>query len=1044
MNLIYLLLKRKTAVFALAILFVVMGSVGFNKISVDFLPDVNYPLIKVHIWWKNATPGDIDIYISDVVEREISGLEGLDYLESSAIEGSYTLQVNFKYEADRDAAFMDVQAAMNRAIRKLPKDIEPPVIIKADPQQLPVLRIAVSSNVWREEDLREWVEQWLQPRIMAVNGVAGLDVIGGKKHEIRIHPDLKALVRYGITEKDLAAALEKWNVELFAGRIDDSQREFIARTNSRFKNVNDIKNVVVKQDGIAVVTVGQLANVISDSEEVRFITRFNGAGCVNINIYKAPDAGTVDVSKRLAAKLREIQGGIEKHIDFRIFENQADYVDSALKGVQRSALQAILLVVFVTLIFLRSLRMSLILITVLPVILITSFFFMNLARFTLNIFTMAGLIIATGMALDNSIIVTESLSRVVKQKTGDFLHRIAVSVAGIFSPLMASTLAIMSLFVPFVMVSGLTAVLFRELVFTVAIIVFVSVVAALLFVPSMAAMLYGFGRKNNDKSDNQDQKNISDSPEKPELNEKYSLPQRIYSSVISYIIRFRIIVGLLLIIGLLVGFYTLKTPGSEFLPEVDDGRIMIKIKLPTGSTLKQTDGYLQRVESIIASDDIIESYSTLSGGKMWGLYTFESAVEGEINIQMVPPEMRKTSVHKYMIILRKKLQKIKIPGGKLMVRKMRVKGLRKMGEADLEIQVKGTDLNKLYKYSGNLGSKLSNRAQLANVHLAMDATKPELVVDVDRLKATRYGVDPLMVAKTVRNLAGGLVATKFRKGDLFYNITVRLPENELNSPDVLTKIPLKTPAGNMITVGDLAKVRHTTGPVEILRDNQLKFVLLRADVGAASLGEALETVKKEVKALKMPPGYEVTYSGKARLMTDIKTSTVTVLLFSLFFAFIILTIQFNNFRYGTMIILTAPLSLAGCVVALNATGHIFGGTVLLGLIIVISAHINDSVLLFAESEHQAQTGLWFTKRDVICAAATIRAKPRIMTTLTTIAGFVPLAISRGEGSDMLVPMAYAAIGGLVFEIVTALFIIPLLFSFIFSFKTPESKTSQLM
>lgn len=1029
MNFIYLLLKRKTAVFAGTILLVVMGIVGFRQITVDFLPDVDYPLIRVHVWWKNATPGDMDVYISDIVEREVSGIEGLDFIESSAIEGSYTLQVNFNYEISRDAAFMDVQAAMNRAVRKLPKDIDPPVIIKADPQQIPVLRIAVSSNVWKEEDLREWVELWLQPRIMAVNGVAGVDVFGGKKHEIRVHPDFSALKRYNISEKEIATALEAWNVEMFAGRIDDSRTEFIVRTDALVKDTNDIKSIVIKKIGSAVVNLGQVASVTSSHEEVRFITRFNGIASVNVNIYKAPDAGTVDVSRRLGRKLNQLKKGIEEHIDFSIYENQADYVDSALKGVQISGLQAVLLVVFVTLIFLRSLRMSLILITILPVILVGAFFFMNLAGFSFNIFTLAGLIIATGMALDNSIIVSESLSRVVKLKTGHFLQRISSTVAGLFTPLLASTFSTMSLFIPFIMVSGIIAILFRELVITVAIIVFISVVAALILVPAMTALLYGRRSKNS-----------SYNPEPEEIKKpEFSGLQKIYANSIGFLIRFRVPVFILIAAVIVIAGYYIKMPGYEFLPEVDDGRIMVKVKLPTGSTLKDTDSILQQIETELDGDPLISNFSTFSGGKMWSTSVFENAQEGEINIQMLPPDKRKTSVNEFIKVLRKRLNRIKVSGGKIMVKKQRVKGLRNMGEADIEVQIKGTELSRLYILADEAVKLLSSKKELANVYLTMDATKPEFLISVDKIKAAKHNVDALTIAKTVRNFAGGIVATKMRRNDLLYNITVRIPEEKLNSPDVIRKIPLKTPNGNMITIGDVAYINYSRGPVEILRDNQLKFVLVRVDAGDISLGGALKTVKDTIAGMKLPAGYEVTYSGKARFLSDIKSSTSTVLLFSLFFAFIILTIQFNNFRYGALIIMTAPISLVGCVFALGITGHIFGSTVLLGLVIVTSAHLNDSVLLFTEAGFQAKSGLWSTKKDVITAAAAIRAKPRIMTTLTTIAGFIPLAISRGEGSDMLVPMAYAAIGGLIFEIVTALFIIPLLFSMIFSFKTNESK-----
>jgi multidrug efflux pump subunit AcrB len=720
MRIIELAVRRKVATWAVSCALVVLGVLSFTRLPVDFLPNIAYPLIKVHIWWRGATPEEIEEHVADVVEREMATVEGLDYLESSSIEGGYTLKVNFRYGTDVNVAFQDVQSAMARSARRLPPDMDPPIVIKADPQQLPVVQLVVKSTHWDLVQLRDWVERWLLDRVVAVPGVSGAEIVGGLKREIRIHLDPIALEKYALSVTDIQRSLREANVEMFAGRVTTRSREIIARTVGEFRSLEQIRAVVVKQQGASKVYLRDLARVVDGHEEVRVITRLDTSPCVKLSVQKQPDANTVAVDEAVRQRLAELRRLAPAHVHFQLVESQAKYVKESLAGVKVAVAQAAALLLLVTLLFLGSLRQTLVLVVALPLILVANFALMGLGGFSINIFTLAGLVVALGVLLDNAIVVIENITRVAQGRQGP-LEGLSVSATSqVAGAVLAGTLTLLALFLPFLLVSGITSLLFRELILVVAGIMAISLACSLTFVPMLASMLL---RRRSAPST------------RSRLSRLLGWMQHQYGSVVRVCLRLRWLV-LAVFLGLTLGAALLAPSlGSEFLPLVDDGRIMVKVKLPTGASVQQTDAILARIESKLADDPLIESTFTLVGGKVWGLYTFEVANEGEIDIQLIPRGARRIGTQGYVAHLRQRLSGLALPGGKVMVRQMRIKGIRKMGESDLEIQVRGPELSKLYAFAGNVASVARGSPHLTNVHLGMDRTKPEFHVRIDRTRA---------------------------------------------------------------------------------------------------------------------------------------------------------------------------------------------------------------------------------------------------------------------------------------------------------------------
>ncbi|MCA1788737.1 MAG: efflux RND transporter permease subunit, partial [Thioalkalivibrio sp.] len=381
-------LRRPVGVFVLSIAAMALGYFALTRLDVDYLPDINYPMVKIHVYWRGATPEEIETNIADPVERGMATVDNLDYLDGSCIEGMYTLLVNFRYGVDVDVAYQDVLAVMGRVNRSLPPDIDPPLIIKADPSQLPVMEVTLASDTHDLVWLREWADTWLSDRLSAVAGTAGTEVVGGLVREIRVHLDPVRMTAYNVSPEKVAVALREDNRQIFAGRVTVETREIIARTMGEYEDLEEIRNTVVAHGSNGdLVRVRDIAQVEDSHEEMRVATRFNGRPCVKVNVLKQAEANTVRVAQAVQARLDELRPEIPAGIEFGVVENQGDYVMGAINSVRDSAIISAILVILVVYLFLGHWRQVAVMVIALPLTLLANFFLMRMAGFSINIFS---------------------------------------------------------------------------------------------------------------------------------------------------------------------------------------------------------------------------------------------------------------------------------------------------------------------------------------------------------------------------------------------------------------------------------------------------------------------------------------------------------------------------------------------------------------------------------------------------------------------------------------------------------------------------------
>ena len=996
-------LARPVAVAVLAAAAFVVGAYGLATLPVDYLPEITYPMVKIHAYWRGATPEEIETAVAEPLERVMSTVDHLDYLESSSIEGMYTLLVNFGYGTDVDVAYQDVMAAYGRVARQLPRDMDPPLIFKADPSQLPVLEVTVSSPerslVW----LREWAEDWLQDRLTTVPGTAGVEIVGGLRREIRVHLDPARLRGLGLTPAQVARALELANLETFAGRVTVETREIIARTMGEFESLDEIRDVAVARGGEGrLVRVRDVAAVEDAHEEVRVITRSDGSPCVKLAVLKQADANTLEVSRAVARRLGELRAEAPPDVRFGVLEDQGGYVSAAVAGVRDSAIAAALLVVLVVYLFLGRWRQVAVMLVALPLTVLANFFLMRTAGFSLNVFSLGGLVVAMGIVLDNSIVVVENVSRLAREARPRSALEGAEEVAG---AILAATLTFLALFLPFLMIPGLASLLFRELVLVVAGVLVLSLVVALTVTPALSQWLRVGSGSGGGRMD------VANA----------ALARRYGALLARLLVRpWRVVAATIALFA--ASLLLLGRVGTEFLPRPDDGRVMVKVLLPAGTAVTETDRVLAAIEARLAGRPEVERIFTLAGGKVWGLATYEIAHEGELDIQLVSRGRRSLTTQQFVEEIRPLVRREGAPGARINVMAMKTKGIRQVGTQEVELKVKGDDLAALFGFARQAADALAQTPGLANVNISLEMSKPEYRVEVDRDRASALGLPVSDIALGLRGLVRGDVATQYREGAEYYPIRVVLPESRLRGKEDLEGLVVAERGGAPLAVRDVARVVRATGPVEIAREDQARLVLVRADSAGVSVGEASARALAAVAGLERPPGVELGLGGQAQMMSETTRSLGLVLAFAFFFAYVVLAVQFESFLQPFLIMVRVPLTLIGVVGALVVAGFPVGATVLIGVIILAGNEVNHGVVLLEFANRLRAEGR--AAREAVLEAAVLRLRPILMTLATSVLGLVPLALNLGEGGDMLVPMAVAVIGGLLFSIFVTLAFLP--------------------
>ncbi|HET6342012.1 MAG TPA: efflux RND transporter permease subunit, partial [Gemmatimonadota bacterium] len=1000
---------------------IVLGTFFLGRLSIDLLPPIQYPQIRASVTNPGVAPEVMEETVAKPLEAALATTEDLERIESDVQEGRVGLDLHFRYGTDVDFALQDASKNLDRARASLPEEAEPPTIFKFDPAQIPVYEVGFSSSTRDLIDLRDWVDNRLRPQLLTIQGVASVDVSGGLEREVQVILDQERLRSYGLSVSQVIAELRAGNQDVAAGRVTSTEREVVGKTAGKFTSVDQIRALPLTVEGGQRIPLSEIATIRDTNREQRLWARLDGVPAVKLSIRKQPDANTVAVAEGVAEELEGLaaSGFVPRDIQLEVIENQADFIEDSIGSVRSAALAGAFLAMLVVLFFLGSLRKTLVIGTAIPLAILATFVMMGLGGLTLNVMSLGGLALGIGLLIDNSIVMLENIFRHREEGNEDPDEAAHEGAGEVQSAVIASTATNLAAVVPFLMISGLAALIFRELILTISFAILASLAVALTLVPTLSALVAKVRFSSG----------IARSRPLRAIDRGMGRMRGLYRQYAPLAIRRR---GLVLggaVAALVLAFLLIRGQGSEFLPQVDDGNAGVFLRLPPGASAEETNRVALEVEEIVRGMPHVEHMFTTAGGFLFGGSTSERAGRGSMTISLTRASERDMSADEWVQELEARIEERGFPGAGVFVRPPRIRGLRTSTSGDpVEISIRGDDLAELQRLGQMVIEAIEDIPGLENLEPSSEEASPQVNIELDRERAASLGLDVAEVGQTLRTALDGTIATRYTEGNREYDVRVMLPRERFTSPEDLLAVALFPPifaGGTPVYLRDVATVETGLGPTSILREEQNRALRIEGDVltEVASVGAVDDAIQARLGALELPDGYGIVIGGEAEAIRENNRQLTIVALLAVFLVFVVLAVLYESLVNPFVILLAIPLSLVGVGFLVWITGTPLSAPVLLGVILLAGIVVNNAILLveYAEQYRHAKD---LSLEQAVVEAGAVRLRPILMTTLTTVFGMLPLALGIGEGSELMQPLAIAVIGGLSFSTILTLVVIP--------------------
>lgn len=1010
---------------------VVLGAFVLERLSINLLPHIIYPEVRVRIIDPGVPATVMEDRITRQLEEQLAITEDAISIQSTTSEGRSSVDLSFEYGKDIDIALRDASTRLDRAKRFLPTSIDPPVIYKRDPSQIPVMEYVVSSTQMDAVKLRDWVDNTYSKWFLNLPGIAAVEVGGGLVREILVLPDQERLAGLGLSIDDIVRALQRGNVEAPGGRLIMREQEIISRTSGRFQTVADISELPITLTNGETIRLSNIASVMDSHEEQRLQVRYNDIPGVKVSIQKQPNANTVNVAEEVKQQVEWLQQQslLPEGTQIQVVDDQSVYVRNSLNNAMMAAISGAILAMIVVYLFLGNLRHTLIIGSAIPIAIMVTFILMGLGDLSLNIMTLGGLALGVGMLVDNTIVMLENISRhqqerdIVQMESTVGLDNdsaAAVTAAGeINSAIVASTTTNLAAVLPFLFIGGLVGLLFRELVFTISAAIVASLLVALTLVPALAARTH--------------------------INKTHAVRDKI-DAVVEYFRHYYVnslrtilnsnslrisIIGLLVAALLISIFMVFATNKNIFLPQFDDGKLRLSISADPGIALTEMDLAVQQVEKLLHRQPEVSGVFSIVGGRIFGRSEYEASNQSTLSVQLVPRSQRDLSSDEWKDRIQKLINKENLAGIRVRVRTYGIRGFRtSRGDDDLSLRIQGSDLSTLNEIGDEIMLRLQDVKGLRNLKHSSEETRQELSIQVDRERAANLGLDIEDVTQALHYALNGEVVTDFIDGDRSYDVRLRLPRSRFESPQDIESILLfssRVP-GSAIYLANVASVNVIASPAQILRDKQQRYVEVSASLSTDKLtaGEINSEVEARLSDLELPEGYTLYDGGSKQALQEGKQLSGILLALALFLVLVVMAVQYESLQNPLIILISVPFAAIGVAIGLFVTGLPVSMPVALGLIMLAGIVVNNAIVLIEYIELKRADGLELL--DAVLTAARLRLRPILMTTLTTVVGMLPLALKLGEGAEMLQPLAVTIVSGLSFSLLVSLFLIPVIYT----------------
>jgi len=985
--------------------FLIFGIVGYQRIGVDLYPEVEFPVVTVTTILRGASPEVIESEVTDVIEEEISTIEGVDEIRSQSFEGLSQVIVTFVLEKDIDVAAQEVREKVAVATARLPRDIEPPVVQKLDITANPIMWIAVTGDRSYRE-LSYYADKVIKERLQMVRGVGAILLGGFRDREIHVWLDQDRLEAYGLSPLDVVRAIQTKHVELPAGRIENREQELTIKVMGEYTSVEELSGLVVTYRQGVPVRLRDLGRVEDGEEDTRTIGRFNQKPAIGLGVRKQSGTNTVEVADRVKAALAEIQRELPPGLDVKIAFDASEFIKKSMGDVQFDILFGALLTSLVILLFLRNTRTTLISVIAIPTSLIGTFAFMNALGFTINNMTMLALSLAVGIVIDDAIVVLENIFRHMEQLRQPRLVAAREGTREIAFAVIAATFSIAAVFLPVAFMRGIIGRFFIQMGLTVVIAILISLVVSLTLTPMLCSRFMRLEERHG--------------PIYMALEQGFRAVERVYRSALAFALRRRALVVLSALLLFVLSLGLSRFIGREFFTQADESRFIVRFETPLGWSIERIDAVTRQAERILFSHPEVR-------GAFVGTGFFGSTNQGIMFVSLVPKSERRVSQQQLMNTLRQELTAI--PDLTVSVEPVTPIGGGGGGQRSTDVQyiVEGPSLEDLATRVDRIVQRLKHSPGFVDIDTDLELTKPEAKVYINREKAEDLGLDVATITQAINVIMGGVDVAKFKEGGERYDIHVRALPGDRDLPSDLDRIFVVSRDGRRVKLSNIVEVVEGAGPNVINRYNRQRAATLYANVQGKSQGEALAEVGQLIaETLPNAPGYRAELTGRSREFQRSFQYLGTALALSILIIYMVLAAQFESFIHPFTIMLSLPLATVGVFGLLLLTGKTLNIFSYLGIIMLVGIVTRNAILLVDFTNQLRARGL--ERTAALLQAGPIRLRPILMTAITTIAGMVPVSLAFSEGGETRAPLAVAVIGGMLTSTFLTLLVIPVVYS----------------
>ena len=999
MNLTETCVRKPVLAWMLMAATIVFGIVAASRIGISQFPDVDFPNISVSVAWEGAAPEVIENDIVEVLEEALVQVEGMRTITSYSRMGSANITLELDISRDVDFALQDVQAKVSQAQRRLPRDIDPPVISKSNPEDQPILFISLAGP-FPQRVLSDYVRYSLKEKLQTIPGVGEIMMMGAQDRNVRVWLDATKLDERNLTVRDVIAALQREHVELPAGRLETQGREMNVRVLGEAIDLETLRKIVVREVSGSPIYLSDVALVEDGFEDVRRIARVNGVQGQGVGLKKQRGANAVAVARKARAAIEAFQKTLPEGMTAQITMDSTKFIEDSVREIQFELILSVLLTALVCWMFLGSLSSTLNVILAIPMSLMGTMAIIYFLGFTFNTFTLLGMALAVGIVVDDAIMVMENIFRHREGGKGQVKAALEGTHEIAFAAL-AATLAVVAIFVPVVFMKGIIGRYFLQFGITLCLCVLLSYVEAVTLAPARCSQFLRTSREGRSRLG-------------LAVDNSFRWLEKNYGKVLGRSLKRPglILIGALVLFG--GALMVMRSLPGEFVPSQDLSRLSVRFQTAVGSGIGETEQLMDRVEGTMRSHPEVTQLFGFVGGMGGG-----GINQGMLFGTLVPPGERKMTQAEISGVLRRELNSI--PGVRAVIQDMSQQGFTAQRGFPVEFSVRGSDWNHLVEVSQNVMAKMVQSGLVVDVDTDYQLGMPELQVEPDRAVASDVGVSIDDVATTLNALVGGIRVGKYSTGGRRIDVRLKLLAGQRSRPEDIARLKVQTRSGDLVPLSSLVNYTERPALQAITRRDRERAISIYANVAPGhAQNEALKYVESLGKGL--PVGNRLVLGGASVAFRESMSSLIFALFMGIAIAYMILASQFNSYKDPFTIITILPLSIAGAAFALMLARQSLNIFSMIGLLLLMGIVKKNSIILVDYANAYRDKG--FDARESMKRAGPIRLRPILMTATSTMMAAIPPALGLGTGSEIRMPMAIAVIGGLILSTILSLVVVP--------------------